>query len=210
MITEVLPDSHSRLWVTVGNETRHVQLHPLSGPDSMLPLNLPRVFSRVRVVEGGRSLRWPGGFTLPLTHLAGSREARWCTHLGTVPASDRFRPLLPLLRHVTPGATLRPQPTRLHVVRMLGLRENELDSILRSYPVPEDRMLHRLHDIGAYVQHHLSPDLPASLLRRPWAYAAHRCPSQQHLHTMLACLTWGRLDLVEDPLWALARSEAPR
>ncbi|MCP2013414.1 hypothetical protein L1280_000542 [Deinococcus sp. HSC-46F16] len=124
-----------------------------------------------------------------------------------VPPRERYRPLLPVLRHCTPGAALREQPERYHVVRMFALREGELDNILRAYPVPEGLMLHRLHDIGVYLRHHLFPDLPVALLRRPWAYAAHRCPREGHLHTLLACLTWGRLDLVEDPLWALARAE---
>lgn len=208
MITEVLPDNGARLWVTLGHETRHLHLHPLQGPDSMLPLHLPRVFVRVRVTEDGLALRWPGGFTLPVTLLTSQRPPRWLTHLATVPQTDRFRPLLPLLRHCTPGAALRAQPTRLHVMRTFGLREGELDMILRAFPVPEPVMLHRLHDIGLFLQHHLYPDLPAALLRRPWAYAAHRHPHQQHLHTMMACLTFARLDLIEAPLWALARAEA--
>lgn len=187
----------------MGEETWHVQGQPLGGPEGLLPLRLPRVFSRVRVVDGGGAVRWPGGFTLPMAPLTG-RDTRWLTHLGVVPPPDRFRPLL---RHATPGASLRAQPTRLHVVRMFGLREGELDGLLRAFPVPEDRRLHRLHDLGGYVGHHLFPDLPVALLRRPRAYAAHRCPGQQHLHTMLSWLTWGRLDLIEDLLWALARAE---
>lgn len=207
MITEVLPDSHGQLWVTVEGRTLHVQLYPLRGGRRLLPLHLPRVFSKVGVHEGGLGLLWPGGATVSLQALSSHRDTPWLTHLGVVPPRERYRPLLPVLRHGTPGAPLRAQPTRLHVVRMFSLREGELDAILRAYPVPEPVMLHRLHDLGLFLGHHLYPDLPVALLRRPWLYAAHRCPREQHLHTMLSCLTFGRIDLVEDPLWALARGE---
>lgn len=206
-ITEVLPDVRGHLWVTTGERTLHVQLHPLRGGERMLPLNLPRVFAHVRVIPDGNALTWPGGFTLPLHTLDTRRDTPWLAHLGVVPPAERYRPLLPLLKHATPGAPLRTQPTRLHVVQMFGMKEGELDGILRAYPVPEDRMLHRLHDLGSFLKHHLYQEMPVALLRRPWAYAAHRVPGQHHLHTLLSCLTWGRLDLAEDPCWALARAE---
>ncbi|GMA15891.1 hypothetical protein E5F05_06900 [Deinococcus metallilatus] len=206
-ITEVLPDVHGQLWVTLGDRTLHVQFHPLRGGQGMMLLDLRHVFQRVRVTDNGMALTWPGGFTLPLCTLDSRRDTPWLTHLGVVPVAERYRPLLPLLRHATPGAPLRAQPTRLHVIQMFGMREGELDSVLRAYPVSEQVMLHRLHDLGLFLKHHLFPELPVALLRRPWAYAAHRVPQQHHLHTLQACLTWGRLDLVEDPLWALARAE---
>lgn len=84
-------------------------------------------------------------------------------------------------------------------MRMFTLRVGELDMILSAFPVPEDVMLHRLHDIGLFFQHHLYSDVPIAILRRPWAYAAHRHPHQPSLHTMMACLTFGRLDLIEAP-----------
>lgn len=206
-IIEALPDSHTRLWVTLGDQTRYVQLQPLQGPESMLPLLIPRVFNRVRVSEDGLAPRWPGGFTVPWHLVVADHTPPWLTHLGVVPPEERYRPLLPLLRHGTPPAQVRTQLTRLHVVQMFGMRGGELDGILRAYRVPEEVMLHRLYDLGLFLRDHLFPELPAALLRRPWAYAAHRHPDQHHLHTLLACLTWGRLDLVEDPLWALARAE---
>lgn len=210
MITEVLPDSENHLWVTVGDETLHLRLRPLQGADSMLPLNIPRVFNRVKIVDQGLALRWPGGFTLPLTVLTSRRSPQWLTHLSTVPTTERFRPLLPLLRHATPGAALRTQPTRVQIMRMFGLPEGQLGLVLMAFPIPEPLMLHRLHDIGLFLEHHLSPALHVGLLRRPWAYAAYRHPHEHHLHTMMACLTFGRLDLIEAPLWALARAEAAR
>lgn len=206
-IAEALPDSHTRLWVTLGDRTQYVQLHPLQGPETMLPLVMPRVFSRVRVGEDGLALRWPGGFTLPWHVVVSEQDTPWLTHLGVVSPEERYRPLLPLLRHGTPPAPLRAEVSRLHVVQMFGLREGELDSILRAYRVPEEVMVHRLHDLGMFLKQHLLPELPAAFLRRLWPYAAHRHPHQHQLHTLLACLTWGRLDLVEDPLWALARAE---
>lgn len=207
MITEVLPDTHRRLWVTVGERTLYVEIKPLQGPDSLIPLRLEPVFKRVQVTEDGLALRWPGGFRLSQAQLTARRPPRWLTHLGVTAPQDRFRPLLPLLRHATPGVALRTELTPFHVVRMFSLREGELGTILRAYPVPEPVMLHRLHDLGLFFHYHLYPELPVALLRRPWAYAAHRCPREQHLHTLLSCLTWGRLDLIEDPLWALARAE---
>lgn len=198
-ISEALPDVHGQLWVTVGDRTLHVQLHPLRGTERMLPLNLPRVFNHLRVAPDGYALTWPSGFTLPLRTLDSRRDTPWLTHLGVVSPGERYRPLLPLLRHAMPGAPLRTQPTRLHIVQMFGMREGELDSVLRAYPVPEEVMLHRLHDLGLFLKHHLYQEMPVALLRRPWAYAAHRVPQHHHLHTLLACLTWGRLDLVEDP-----------
>ncbi|BDP41219.1 hypothetical protein DAETH_11880 [Deinococcus aetherius] len=207
LITEALTDSHTQLWVTLGDQTWRVQLHPLRGPEPMLPLVMPRVFGGVRVSEEGLALRWPGGFRLPWHLVVAEHAPPWLTHLGVVPPEERYRPLLPLLRHGTPPAPLRNQPTRLHVIQMFGMQEGELDGILRNYRVPEEVMLHRLHDLGLFLRDHLFPELPAALLRRPWAYAAHRHPDQHHLHTLLACLTWGRLDLVEDPCWALARAE---
>ncbi|THF68032.1 hypothetical protein E7T06_18520 [Deinococcus sp. Arct2-2] len=193
--------------MTVKEETLHLQVHPLLGPHTLLPLQLARVFNAVRVTPDGLALRWPGGFTLPMTLLSSRRTPRWLTLLGTLPVADRFRPLLPLLRHCTPGVALRVQPTRVQLMRMFTLRAGELDMILSAFPVPEDIMLHRLHDIGLFLQHHLYADVPIAILRRPWAYAAHRYPHRQSLHTMMACLTFGRLDLIEAPLWALARAE---
>ncbi|MBX8463673.1 DUF2442 domain-containing protein [Deinococcus sp. RIT780] len=207
MIAEVLPDNHTHLWVTIRDETFYFQIHPLQGPQNMLPLRLPRVFASVRIAPDDLSLSWPGGFTLSCRLLLSRQTPKWLTRLSTVPTVERFRPLLPLLRYCTPGAALQAQPTRLRVMQMFGLREGELDMILRAFPVPETVMLHRLHDVGLFLQHHWYQELPIAFLRRPWAYAVHRHPHEHHLHTMMACLTFGRLDLIEDPIWALARAE---
>lgn len=206
MIREVLPDVHRRLWVTTGDRTRQVELSPERGPGAMLPLRMPQVFGSVKVTDDGLALRWAGGFTVSLYDL--TRPHPWLSVLTEVPARDRYRPLLPLLRYCTPGAALHEQPTRHHLVRIYALRAGELDAILRAYPVPEDRLLHRLHDIALCLHHHVFGGLPVTLLRRPWPYAAHRCPHDRQLHTLQSCFEWGRLDLVEDPLWALLRGGA--
>lgn len=207
-ITEVLPDCHHRLWVTVdGERTLHVALRPSEGPDSLLSLSAGHVFRRAEVTEDGQAVRWPGGFPLSLATLCARQETPWLSHLGDLPARDRYRPLLPLLRHCTPGAYLRAQPERHHLMQALGMKPGELLSIIEAYPVPEALTLHRLHDIALLLRHHLFPDLPAALLRRPWPYAQHRCPKEDLLHTMQGCLLRGRLDLIEDPLWALVRGE---
>ncbi|MFB9991654.1 hypothetical protein ACFFLM_06700 [Deinococcus oregonensis] len=168
---------------------------------------MPHVFKRVQVSEDGQAVHWPGGFVLPVSMLVLRRHPRWLIHLGVVPSAERYRPLLPLLRYTTPGVALLTQPARHHLMQMFVLRSGELQAILDAYPVPEDVMLHRLHDIGLFLQHHLHSESPVALLRRPWPYAAYRCPKESHLHTLVSCLTWGRLDLVEEPLWALARAE---
>ena len=209
-ITEVLPDVHHRLWVTSGDRTLHMELNPGAGPEAMLSLTLRGVFARVAITDDGLALRWPGGFTLALFALQSRQEAPWLTSFSEVPTQDRYRPLLPLLRHGTPGLYLRDQPERHHVMQAFGLKPGELDRILRAYPVPEDVMLHRLNDIALVLRHHVFQDLPPVLLRRPWPYAEHRHPQELPLHTLQGCLERGRLDLIEDPLWALVRAELSR
>ncbi|WP_412026660.1 hypothetical protein [Deinococcus yunweiensis] len=207
VLTEVLSDVHAQLWVTTGERTLRVQLHPEHGGDAMLPLRLPRVFAAARLTPDGDAILWPGGFTLPAHTLETRRDQRWLTHLGSVPVGERYRPLLPLLKAGTTGVYLHPQPTRLSIIKMFGMRDGELEFILRAHRVPEEVMLHRLYDLGLFLKHHFYPEMPVGVLRRPWAYAAHRVPHQTGLHTLLACLSWGRLDLAEDPCWALARAE---
>lgn len=191
VINEVLPDIHSQLWVTTGERTAHVQLHPEHGGDAMLPLRLPRVFAGARVTPGGDAIRWPGGFTLSASTLSAPRTGRWLTHLGEVPSAARYRPLLPLLRHGTTGIYLHPQPTRQSVLQMFGMKDSQLGSVLRAYQVPEDLLLHRLYDLGQFLQSHVAPGMPPTVLRAPWPYAIHRAPHQTQLHTLLGCLTWG-------------------
>jgi hypothetical protein len=55
--TEVLPDSHHRLWVTTGERTLYVELDPASGLDTMLSLRFPRVFNRVSITDSDGALR---------------------------------------------------------------------------------------------------------------------------------------------------------
>lgn len=92
VLTEVLPDVHSQLWVTTGERTLRVQLHPEHGGDAMLPLRLPRVFAGARLSPDSQAIVWPGGFTLPAHTLATRRDQRWLTHLGSVPVGERYRP----------------------------------------------------------------------------------------------------------------------
>jgi hypothetical protein len=205
--SEVLPDTHAQLWVTSGERTMQVQLHPEHGGDAMLPLRLPRVFAGAQLTPDGQGVRWPGGFTLSRHLLEGRTDHRWLTHLGSVPVQERYRPLLPLLRCITTGIALPPQPSRVNVLKLFGMSESELGGILRAYRVPEDVMLHRLYDLGLFLKSHLYAEMPVAVLKRPWAYAVHRVPQQQSLHSLLGCLALGRLDLVEDPCWALARAE---
>lgn len=207
-ITEVLPDCHHRLWVTVdGARTLHVALRPGEGPDGLLPLNAEHVFRRPEVAEDGQVVRWPGGFTLSLATLCARQEPPWLTYFGNLPASDRYRPLLPLLRHCTLSVPLCAQPERHHLMQTFGIKPGELNAVIEAYPVLEALTLHRLHDIALLLRHHLFPDLPAAMLRRPWPYAQHRCPNEALLHTMQGCLLRGKLDLIEDPLRALVSRE---
>lgn len=210
-ITEVLPDCHHRLWVTVDEKrTLYVALRPENGPESMLPLNAEHVFRHPIVNEEGQAVCWPGGFSLSLATLCTQHEPAWLSHLGDLPTYDRYRPLLPVLRYCTTSAPLRAQPERHHLMQALGIKPGELNSVIEAYPVPEALILHRLHDIALLLRYHLFPDLPAALLKRPWPYAQHRCPREEMLHTMQGCLLRGRLDLIEDPLWALIRGEVVR
>jgi hypothetical protein len=145
---------------------------------------------------------------LPLTTLASHHKASWLTLLAQVPVQDRYRPLLPLLRFSTPGLYLRERVERHHIMQAYTMKPSVLDSSIRAYPVPEELMMHRLNDIALVLRHHLYGELPAALLRRPWAYSEYRHPHEAALHTIQGCLERGRLDLIEDPLWALARAES--
>lgn len=202
----MLPDSHHELWATVNGSVRRVRLHPRAN-NHLLALAQPHVFRRSRVTEDGTAVAWPGGVRLSMQTLLADHSIPWLTHLAVVPPQDRYRPLLPVLRYAVPPAPLPAQPTRQHLIRMFGLREGELGGILAASPVPERVMLHRLHDLGVFLKEYLYGEMPVAVLRRPWLYAAHCHPHQHHLHTLQACLTLGRLDLIEDPLWALARAE---
>ncbi len=151
-------------------------------------------------------LHWPGGaqvdFASILQAPAGPIPIQ---PLAVVPADQRFRPLLPYLRQLSPAIYLRPGPIDAAVVlQALGLRTAELTSLLTATSIPEALILNRLYDLATFLEHLFSRTHVHSLVRRDWPYAIRQCPGQPMLHTLLGCLQHGRPDLIERPCMLLA------
>ena len=200
-ITEVLPEPGSmQLWLTFSdNRTHRLDLEPVLRLPEYRALGLHRLFGRVKVAEDGRALEWPGGARVGAPAILGASTGVLPLQLVAVmPSAERFRPLLPYLRHLDLPIYLHPDPIEAHtVVRMLSLKPGELETACRNLRAPETLVHARLYDVGTFLEEHfLGADL-SRLLRRPWRFGAEQSPGQPLLHTMLGCLTYGRPDLVE-------------
>ena len=206
-ITEVLPEPGStQLWITFSDDRTHrLDLELLLRLPEYRALSLIRLFGRVQVSEDHLALEWPGGARIGTQAiLASPRGPLPLMPVAVLPAAERYRPLLPYLRHLDLPIYLRPDPIEAHtVVKVLGLKPGELETACRNLRAPEALVYARLYDVGIFLEEHfLGADL-SRLLRRAWRFGAEQSPGQPLLHTMLGCLMYGRPDLVERPLLTL-------
>lgn len=212
-ITEALPEPGStHFWVTFDDQQTHrIDLEPLISQDSHRLLRLPRAAARVTVDPGGQALRWPGGASLLAESIQQAPHGpQPVLPVAILPATQRFRPLLPYLRHLMPGPYLHPDPIEARVVsRLLGLNLEQLNQALRHVPAPPVVALGRLHDIMTVLNEYFSSEHSRGLLRHPWTYGQNRMPGQPLFHSMLGCMTYGRPDLVEQPCMLLMTGALP-
>ena len=200
-ITEVLPEPGStQLWVTFSDDRTHrVDLELLLRLPEYRALGLNRLFGRVKVSADQLALEWPGGARVNSQAILAT-PVGWLPLLtvAALPAAERYRPLLPYLRHLDLPIYLHPDPIEAStVIKVLRLKPGELDTACRNLRAPEALVYARLYDVGVFLEEHfLGADL-SRLLRRPWRFGAEQSPGQPLLHTMLGCLTYGRPDLVE-------------
>ena len=206
-ITEVLPEPGSlQLWVTFDDDHTHrLDLEPALRLPEYRALGLKRLFGRVKVTAGGRALEWPGGARLGALAILGASTGVLPLQLvAVIPSAERFRTLLPYLRHLELPIYLRPDPIEASaVIKVLGLKPGELETACGNLRAPGAQVLGRLYDAGIFLQEHFSGEHLTTLLRRPWRFGAEQAPGQPQLHTMLGCLMYGRPDLVERPLITL-------
>jgi len=212
-ILEVCPEpGRTQLWLTFDDSlTRRVDLSGLLTLESHRALRLPAVFARASVRQGGTVLTWPGGAQLgaDVVLQAPPDGTLPVTILALMPAAQRYRPLLPYLRHLKPALFVREAPIDASVVRnLLQLRGQDLEVALRHSGAPAEQTLNRLYDLALLLSSYFDAQNLPALLRRPWRYAEQQCPEQALLHTMLGCLQYGRPDLVERPCLLLATGEA--
>ena len=119
-ITEALPEPGiPHVWVTFNDEQSHrIDLTPLFGLLPFHVLNMARVLHRVSVSPDQLHIQWPGGVRIDAVSIlqapAGPVPVR---PLAIVPANQRFRPLLPYLRHLLPVIFVRPAPIEGAVVQ---------------------------------------------------------------------------------------------
>lgn len=200
-ITEVLPEPGStQLWVTFSDDRTHrIELELLLRLPEYRALALNRLFGRVKVSTGGGALEWPGGAQVTVQAIL--TAPAWPLPLlpvAMLAAAERYRPLLPYLRHLDLPVYLHPDPIGADkVTKVLGLRTGELETACRNLRAPEGQVYGRLYDTGIFLQEHFSRDHLSGLLRHSWRFGLEQAPGQPLLHTMLGCLTYGRPDLVE-------------
>lgn len=217
-VTEVLPEPGVlHLWVTFDNGLTHrVDLEQLTRLSRFQMLTLRRAFDRVRVSQDGTRLEWPGGAWIGAGEVLGagavsehSGGALPVLPVARLPQDERYRPLLPYLKHLNMGIYLRPGPIQPSSVKtLLRLNESELAIALQQLRAPEEQVLGRLCDLGAMLTEYFAGDDLARLLRRPWRYGLERCPGQPLLSTMLGCLMYGRPDLIERPCMLMITGQA--
>lgn len=207
-ITEVLPEpGTTQLWVTFTDDRTHrLDLELLLRLPEYRALGLHRLFGRMKVSEDHLALEWPGGARVGAQAiLAAPRGPLPLLTVAVLPAVERYRPLLPYLRHLDLPIYKRPDPIEAGtVVKVLGLKPSELETACQNLRAPDAQVYGRLYDAGIYLQEHFSGDHLSSLLRRTWRFGAEHSPSQPLLHTMLGCLMYGRPDLVERMCMVLA------
>ena len=200
-ITEVLPEPGStQLWVSFSDDCTHrIDLELLLRLPEYRALALNRLFGRVTVSADRLALKWPGGAQVAAQAiLAAPAGPLPLLTVAVLPATERYRPLLPYLRHLDMPIYLRPDPIDAGtVVKVLGLRPGELEAACSNLRAPEGQVYGRLYDAGIFLQEHFARDHLASLLRHSWRFGLEQSPGQPLLHTMLGCLTYGRPDLVE-------------
>lgn len=209
-LTEVLPEPGShQLWVSFSDhQTLLVDLKPLLTLPPFETLKLAKLFCRARVDTQGLNIVWPGGALLSARDLLLSETGAGALPLALlarVPEEQRYRPLLPYLRHLDLPIYLRPGPIEAGVIeKLLHLRTGELKTSLSRATVPEPQMFARLYDVAVFLGEQFGSDHLQILLRRPWRHSQQLCPGQPLLDTMLGCLLHGRPDLVETPCRWLA------
>ena len=200
-ITEVLPEPGStQLWVTFSDDRTHrLDLELLLRLPEYRALGLNRLFGRVKVSADRLALEWPGGARIGLQAiLAAPVGPLPLLPVAVLPASERYRPLLPYLRHLDLPIYLHPDPIEAGtVIKVLGLKPGELETARGNLRAPPTQAYARLYDAGVFLEEHfLGADL-SRLLRRSWRFGAEQSPGQPQLHTVLGCLMYGRPDLVE-------------
>lgn len=207
-IVEVLPEPGvPQVWVSTGEgQTYRVDLTRLLALESFRALQLPRVQQVVRVSPDGQHLRWPGGAQLDLLSITQAPSGVLPVQpVAVMDTGQRYRPLLPYLKALDPMIYLPPNPVEPSVVgALLGLNPTELQEVTRHYRAPQDVTLHRLCDLGLFLNDLFARPQVSGLLRRTWSYGIRSCPGQPLLHTMLGCVRYGRPDLVERPCLLLA------
>lgn len=212
-ITEVLPEpGSSHLWVTFDDGlTRRVDLAPLMAQDSHRLLQLTRALERVSIDSDGRGLRWPGGAGLQAASILNAPDGpQHVLPVAVIPSSQRYRPLLPYLKHHVPEFYLRPDPIEAQVLtQMLGLSAAELQRATEQSRAPISVTIGRLYDVAVLLQEHFARDHLKTLLQRPWLTGIKRLPGQPLFHTMRGCLTYGRPDLIEHPCMLLLTGALP-
>lgn len=200
-ITEVLPEPGStQLWVTFSDDRTHrIDLELLLRLPEYRALTLNRLFGRVKVSAGGVTLEWPGGAQVTAQALLATPPGPLpLLTVAVLPAAERYRPLLPYLRHLDLPIYLHPDPIEANtVVKVLGLKPGEFETACRNLRAPETQVCGRLYDAGIFLQEHFSREHLSGLLRHSWRFGLEQSPGQPLLHTMLGCLTYGRPDLVE-------------
>jgi len=160
------------------DRTHRLNLEPALRLPEYRALLLPRLFGRVKVAAGGHALEWPGGARVGAPAVLGASTGVLPLQLVAVlPAAERFRPLLPYLRHLELPIYLRPDPIEgSAVMKVLGLKPGELETARRNLGAPEAQVYGRLYDAGISLQEHFSGDHLASLLRRPWRFGTKQSP----------------------------------
>jgi len=207
-ITEALPEPGVfQVWVTFDDGMTHLlDLQGIIGLEEYRVLRLRKAFERVTVSRDGQRLEWPGGIGLSADDLLTAPGDRLhLIRIARLPSRQRFRPLLPFLKHLDMGIYLRPDPVQAStVLTLLRMKPTELDTALKQLRAPDELVLGRLCDLGVLLLEYFCGDDLSRLLRRPWRYSTEQCPGRPMLHTMLGCLMYGRPDLIERPCVLLA------
>ena len=156
-ITEVLPEPGStQLWVTFSNDRTHrLDLELLLRLPEYRALSLNRLLGRVQVSEDHLALEWPGGAQVSAQAILASPGGPLpLLPMAVLPSAERYRPLLPYLRHLDLPIYLRPDPIEAHtVVKVLSLKPGELETACRNLRAPEAVVYARLYTEAQLTEH---------------------------------------------------------
>lgn len=203
-IVEVLPDSGTRVWVTLGdNLTRLLDLRWLRQQGGYHSLQFPQLANAPRRTADGLHLYWPDGTSLAHGSIAQATTASSPVRLlRIVPAALRFRPLLPLLRAAEPRlhGYLDTRPDAI-VRQAFGMKPSEWSAVMSvTSLVPAPLVAARLSDLYLLLSGLVPRAALPGLLREAWPYAARRAGPSPLPITGIDCLHRGQFHLLEEPL----------